>query len=264
MKSALKVRDTVIRRAVESEAAEIVRVIGEGFDRARQEMFIYGCSGAAAYIADHLALPHSMSDSTYTVAVEQGRIVAAAELRRFRDTLFLNYIAVAASTRSRGIAGELLGKAIRDVGTTFSVMMLDVFEDNAVARGWYERLGFEEEARTIWRVLDLHRPMTQPRFYVRGYPQAEAAQLRFGFSQFEVITLRNSYSVGRLGSEWFRITEPGGLQDSDLLGALQSIDPSRRLLALVPKHADTNALGSVAAVAIRMRTSLDDLLERLA
>ena len=258
---------TKIRPACPADADAIVAVIRDGFAPAFQAMMIYGCTGMSRFIHDHLVLPDRLRDTHYTVAEAGGHVVGAIEMRNVGPDLLLNYIAVDPAHRSGGLARRLLlAAAAASAAPHTEAIALDVLTSNDVARSWYERLGFSGGGRTVWwSIPQLQRPRVAETATVPGYPEAEAAHARFGFSQLNVSTPEGRYVVGRLGDQWFRLTSAPALADPDLLSALHRLAPQRALLALLPDTGGAPAGGTCRATTSRMRApwpALRALLER--
>ncbi|HEX8674256.1 MAG TPA: GNAT family N-acetyltransferase [Longimicrobium sp.] len=257
-----------VRPATADDAGAMVAVIREGFAPELLDAMIYGCAGMERFIRDELELPPDLCDRTYTVAERDGRVLGCVELRRLPGTLILNYIAVGAEMRSSGVARQLLLEAIVQAGgERYGSMVLDVFTDNEVARGWYQRLGFAAgDHAGWWSVPMLHAAPGAPHAVVNGFPQAQASQLRFGFSQLDVATPDGSYAVGRMGAKWFRLSQAAALRDDALLATLRLLDPARGLLLILPEGqlpADA-APGAVRLTeSVRMSIGIPELLGRL-
>ena len=261
-----------VRPATARDADAFVAVVRGGFEPAFAETTTYGCHGMAQFVRDQIALPASLCDSRYTVAVAGETVAGAVDLRADGRALVLNYIAVDSRFRSGGLARRLLAEAVEAFPQDgLDRMALDVLATNDAARRWYERLGFERESETQWWALAPHVAGQAPGggVVVHAYPQAQASQTRFGFSQFDVATLAGRHTVGRLGQDWFRLTDAGALTDPALPRVLGVLDPHRRLLVLLRSdHAGAAraALADAAlhAMTLRMQVPLADLRVRLA
>lgn len=256
-----------VRPALAADADALVAVVRDGFDATFQETMTFGCTGMAQFLRDQLAIPPALCDSRYTVAAVGEQVVGAVDLRAAGGALVLNYIAVAPGHRSGGLARRLLAEAVAAFPSAgLSEMVLDVLTTNEAARRWYERLGFEPESETAWwQVEQTATPPGDARATVHGYPQAQAAHARFGFSQVDVATPTARHAVGRLGANWFRLTEAAALDDAALLDSLRRLDPQRRLLVLLRDDpAGAPPGGTLRATTSRMRAPLATLRDRLA
>jgi hypothetical protein len=151
-----------------------------------------------------------------------------------------------------------------------------VFADNQVARRWYAGLGMHEVSASAWWAVDPAAVVgalgatRESDAVVTDHPAATAVHSAYGFSQFRVVTPRGSHTVGRIGTDWFRLTAPGALTDPDLLALLARLDPGRRLLVVAPHGGALEALPGTApgasplVVAVRLHGDLDDVRARLA
>lgn len=227
-----------LRRATIDDATAIVDIIRSGFAPALLDKFIFGCAGISRYVREQIIASDQDGDTRFTVAARGGTPIGCCELRRLRDRLFLNYIAVLPDARSAGLGRRLLHAGIeRTAGASHSSISLDVIEDNRVAVDWYRSLGFERSHATEWWELPIEASSVDTGACVTGLPQAAACQEAFGFSRVTVTTATGTWEVGLLGTHWFRITEPGALGDPSLLATLHRLDPARELLALLPEGA---------------------------
>ncbi len=253
-----------IRPAVVENADAIVSVMRDGFDSRLLELFIYGCDGIASFVAEEIAIQDRGGDSHFTVALVDGELVACVELKRFSRSLFLNYIAVRPAFRSQGLARQVLREAIGFAGMEGRrEMALDVLIHNTTPCEWYERLGFQTTGHTTWWTMPLTPGLADP-VLVRGYPQAEACQRTFGFSMLTITAAGREYSVGRLGTQWYRITDPAIMSVPGALTALSRLDASRRILLLTPDATTLiNPQAELAAQSRRMAVALDALQTRL-
>ena len=162
------------------DASGIVATILEGCAPHLRQLVLYGCSGAVRYVAAQISIQHAGGETHYTVARSQGRLLGLAEFRRLPQFLFLNNIAVRSEARGQRVATRLLREAILLAGQKHDrVVALDVFEDNALALGWYKRLGFSAQSTTTWYTSRLGPGEVSP-VVISGYAQAEACQEAFG------------------------------------------------------------------------------------
>jgi ribosomal protein S18 acetylase RimI-like enzyme len=215
------------------DAPAIAQVIAQAFPPSVCELTIYGCPGVARYVADSVRARSLSGDTLYTVARDAQGLAGCVEIRRLPRELCLNYIAVAAAGRARGLGRALFLAALEAPECQdYERLVLDVFEFNTVALNWYHRLGFAARHQTGWYVLPPLHPAVTSHHTLEGFAQAEAAHERFGFSQFRLVTAKGNYAVGRLGAAWFRVTQPGALADDDFLPALARVDAQRRVLFL--------------------------------
>jgi GNAT superfamily N-acetyltransferase len=222
-----------VRVATPADAPSIVAAIREGFTPEVVALTVYGCSGVEDYVAQVAALG-PLSSTIFLVAGTGSGVLGAAEFSRSGHTLVLSYISVREEARYQGLGGILLSGGVDEARATDASMSLDVFEDNTRAFDWYRSLGFVALGRRSWWSAKLPEwdGSHNSDVIVSGFPQAEASHRAFGFSEFSVRTGAQSWSVGRLGDTYFRLTDPAGLASSDLLAALGQMNPARRILCL--------------------------------
>jgi ribosomal protein S18 acetylase RimI-like enzyme len=233
----------LFRPAEPQDAEAIVTLVRGSFSPERLETTIYGSDGVGAFLRLRMALPSRLRDTRSLIAVAESAVTGFCELR-LADTVFLNYICVETETQGAGLGRKLLARALRSEPVGCERMTLDVFADNARARAWYTRLGFVDETTTDWLGASLGQIPAAEAGRVEGWPQAEASQRAFGFSEFVARTDLGKYTVGRLGTKWFRVPTPEAWADRDLLGTLRRIDAHRGLLA---------PMGAVARGALTLR-----------
>ena len=223
-----------IRFAEPKDAVQIADLFCSGFRPEVAQLLVYGCKGASEYIRMQLASGVPGAESVYFVAQTPNGIVGAAELRRRSNRLLLNYIAVHPSHRGQGVGAILFSAAVGMSGVSSGQIGLDVLHDNVRALQWYSRLGFV--TRTSAEFLECVPPCSadEDPAYASGLPQADLCQAQFGFSKFDLITGQGTFSVGRIGDTWFRLTDPAAVGSPAIFAALNLLDPKRRIFAIVP------------------------------
>lgn len=251
----MAVNSIKIRPAQITDAEEIVDVMQSSFEPRILRLTIYKCSGIAEYVRHQVTIGHSCCDTRHIVALVDDRIAGCIELRSAPgEVVFLNYIGVRARYRGNGIGKKLLQAAVSSLARSdCHEFRLDVLEDNHVATSWYERLGLEYGDTTEWWSVPINYRHNSPEALLVGYPQAEVCQKAFGFSQFTVFTTNGRHVVGRLGEDWFRLTDSVSLADSGLIAALARLDPNRHLLALIPEHRIQTVTRERAHLLVRLR-----------
>jgi ribosomal protein S18 acetylase RimI-like enzyme len=223
-----------IRFAEPTDAAQIASLFSTGFRPEFAQLLMYGCRGASEYIRMQLASAIPTAESAYFVAHTPDAIVGAAELRRQPDRLLLNYIAVHPSHRGQSVGAILFSAAVEMLGVSSGQIGLDVLHDNVRALHWYSRLGFATGTSTEFLELAPPSGADESLAYVSGLPQADLCQERFGFSKFNLITRKGTFSVGRIGDTWFRLTDLAAVGNPAIFAALKLLDPGRRIFAVVP------------------------------
>jgi ribosomal protein S18 acetylase RimI-like enzyme len=240
----------IIRRATLGDAHHIVAAVRAGFSDEKLGLFVYGCAGIQRYVECELRFPILSSAATYLIAEREATVSGCAVFRISREDLFLNYISVFPSQRGLGIGASLLAEGIYGAEDGVDRLALDVFEDNDSALRWYSQLGLAKTRRTVW--CEVSPPRIGAHFFtVTGWPQAEACHEAFAFSTLTITTASGVYCIGRLGSDWFRITTADAVSDSGVWSALSAIDSKRRVLALV----DEGAMGCLEKHRSRPLTS---------
>jgi GNAT superfamily N-acetyltransferase len=255
------------RRAVPQDADAIVSILRSGFSPEELDVTILACAGVSCYVERQIRAGELGDDCTFWLATDEcHRPVACVQLRTFEDELFLNYISVTSDNRATGLGSRLLKFALEMARDGQSALSLDVREDNDLARGWYERMGFAPVATSAyWDVAPSPVSSDKPGL-ISGYPQAMASHDAYGFSQLVVTTHRKSYSVGLLGDGWFRIADSDALQDPQAITALRRLSSSRRILALLPGSEPPCHSGEPPRLiqkTVRMSADIDTLMDYL-
>ena len=227
--------EPLVRPARPDDAGAIVAAVRAGFSPELHPLFVYGCAGAARFVADHVARPAGEAERRYTVVEAGGRVVGCTDVVLSADELFLSYVSLLPEARGRGVGSALLLEAVRTSEDGRTRMSLDVLEDNHPAIAWYDGLGFSPVSASEWWEVPLPGSGDDNRATVRGLEQADEVHARYGFSQVEVETTRGTTAVGRLGDGWYRLTRAAALEDDDLLAALARLDAGRRVLAVIPE-----------------------------
>ena len=223
-----------IRFAEPGDAAQIADLFSSGFPPNFTQLLIYGCRGASEYIRMQLTSGIPTVESAYFVAQAQGCIIGAAEIRRQSNMLLLNYIGVNPEYRGQRVGAILFSAAVGLLGVSTGEIGLDVLHENTRALQWYTRLGFA--TRTCADFIELAPPggTDEVPAYVSGLPQADLCQERFGFSNFNLSTRRETFSVGRIGDTWFRLNHLAAVGSPAVFATLNQLDPGRRIFAVVP------------------------------
>ena len=253
-----------VGRAQPSDARAIGELFAGSFDTDFIQLVPHGCFGAAEFIRMQITVPESVAESVYLVAREQKVVIGAAEMRRFSDGLFLNNIAVHPEHRGTGTGASLLAAGLALWDRKSGNVSLDSLEGNHRAENWYRRLGFVTKQCTEFAEVSPPRqtPVRSP--WLSGLPQAELAQQQFGFSSFTIHTPA-PVSVGRIGSSWFRLTDPEAVRDPAVFATLRSFDANRRFLAVMPAQVlPAEQRIRVLARLHRMEASIPPVLARLA
>lgn len=270
-----------IRLARPQEADTVAKLLRAAVPPAVRPLTIFGQHGLADWIRTTIRSSTSgaqsegvrFPNSTILVTTDEDTVCGAAEWRRDDSLLFLNAIAVSPSHRNRGRGRRLLHSGLLRFDNV-SHIALDVFEANVRAHDWYERLDFTRRATRNWLVSPLDvgpvdtttaPPSTAS---LQNASAADTQHERFGFSTLRFTVSPSSgpasqHEVGRLGSKYFRITNPSTLASPSIRTALLALNPSRSLLYLAsnppPPLLSPSTSGSdtveCKACSVRMRAS---------
>lgn len=255
----------IVRPAELSDVSPMATILRAGFPPTLVDRTILGCVGFHRYLADTVAIG-PRGGTLYVLVADAAAVLGVAEFRWSFDGILLNHIYVSPGRQGQGLGRMLLAEGIaRTIAWTGRAagecgICLDVFADNFPARRWYESIGFTTVGELAW----LQRPLeplgrTGRPWYLSGWPQAECAHAAYGFSEFELRTEIGRHRIGRLGTQWFRITDAAILSDATGLAALTELDPARRLLYFGPRVDDSPP----QAISLRMHAAALDVLNRL-
>jgi len=223
--------NAIIRRAAAADAEPVAALIRRSFRPADLALTIYGCHGIAEYLRRRFEA-HEDGSPEPMVAECDGAVAGFVELRSHDSGVFLNYIATDERVQGRGVGRLLLKQSLEDLraapGTRFT---LDVFGHNERAKSWYSRLGFERAGSAgFWRARVEPGFPGAARFEIVDLPQSDDCHETFGFSMLTLAESNDRFNVGRIGSSWFRITDPRLLRRPEVLGGLMALDRERELL----------------------------------
>jgi GNAT superfamily N-acetyltransferase len=247
------------------DASAITGCIRDGVRSEVLPLCIYGCPGIERFVFEQIAVQEFGGDTYYVRAAWNGRFAGCAQMRGVNGRLFLNYIAVLPEMRGRGIGPHLLRQSVllSPLKKT-DWIELDVLENNFGARRWYERLGFVYANSISWNALPLS-PGEEDSLELLDFPQAQACQERYGFSQFRVRSDSGEHSIGRLGNDWFRLADTCALHAPGLTALLHRLD-SRRKVLVVEKCGNSEpspGTDSRIAFSFRMEMPIELLVKNL-
>jgi GNAT superfamily N-acetyltransferase len=252
-----------VRCARPDEAATVVDIFRDAFPQWLIQRTVYGCGGVTTYVGATIH-ENALTTPTFLVAGTATAVLAAAEVDVTDDGVFLSYIGTRATARSQGLGSSLLRAAaeLSQPGGD-STMTLDVLHENTRAREWYGTIGFEVVGERGWWELELS-VASGPAASVSGLSQADICHRAFGFSEVTLHADGRSYRVGRLGTDWFRLTALAALENQKVIAALAALPPRRGILAIGGMDDPASSrLGTPAFRSQRLRAPLTKLRQQL-
>lgn len=224
--------DLTLELATLEDVDAIMGLFAECFPQQWRDLNIYGCEGAAAFLADSIRWQAHRGETAVLVA-RSDQVLGFMEVRRTPSAINVNNAATSPKARGLGLFRRLLAAAV-ELGeregyamTTLHRTLGDPLKD------FYHRTGYTVVFQMMWSACPLpDGPMTVDTVF-HGLPQADAIHARYGFSQFTLRTRLGLYDVGRLGTRWFRLRNPAIVRDEKALSALHNLDPERELLCFV-------------------------------
>lgn len=255
----------IVRPAELFDVSQMATILRAGFPPTLVDRTILGCDGFHCYLADTIAIG-PRGGTQYVLVADAAAVVGVAEFRWSFDGILLNHIYVSPDRQGQGLGRMLLAEGIaRTIACTGRAagecgICLDVFADNFPARRWYDSIGFATVGELVWKDIPLQpSDRTGRPWYVSNWAQAECAHAAYGFSEFELRTEIGRHRIGRLGAQWFRVTDTAILTDATALAALAELDPARRLLYFGPRVDDSPP----QAISLRMQAAASEVLNRL-
>lgn len=216
------------------QPADLPAVVGlhrASFPEDQVARSIYGGHGIATYLAERLAGSTREDDHVLTGAWVGAALAGYAHQRAVVGSWHLNQIAVSPAYQTMGIGRGLWKAFVRTARRRgYRCVSLHVDRDSPRVVSWYARRGLRA-THTVWSYE------TTPRGLVRNsglevrladWEEAERRQRAYGFSRFRLVSDDGRvWSIGRLGSRYFRTAEP---LPQIVEARLASLDPRRRLL----------------------------------
>jgi ribosomal protein S18 acetylase RimI-like enzyme len=251
--------DWTIAPATPADVPGMMALVEECFSPTWRSVMLYGAPGAGHYAADLIRRQDAGGDTAFLVARgTDGQVRGFVEVRRLAGSIHMNNMATGAAARGQGVYAALMAEGVR-LGRAegYTRASCDVFVDNPI-RTYLLKIGYRVSGALAWQAASLPGGPMPAGVYFAGLPQADAAHTQFGFSRVDVFTTRGAhYDVGRLGTRWFRVTDPSLVAESDVLVALHNLDPDRELLAIVPAAAALPAWLTGRALAVSERLACE-------
>jgi GNAT superfamily N-acetyltransferase len=254
------------RFAMITDAPAIASLMKAGTSPAIHRVTVIGSPLLAVHVARQI---QASGSDQYLVAIQAGEVVGMTAWGHSGDTLMLNHIFLRTDCRGVRVGAQLVLEGLRRCRKAGEQHVgVDVFAENPRAEAWYRTLGMRHQCEKIWLGLPLCTTSSDGfgDWQTEGLSVADHAQEEMGFSRFSLRTPRTTYTIGRLGSEWYRYGGFDILDDPSAVHALQTLDPSRRLLCI----GDANLVpaqwahhGQVVSRSTRLSASVDAMFATL-
>ncbi|MEH6992338.1 GNAT family N-acetyltransferase [Neobacillus drentensis] len=254
----MKIRVEPLKR---KDAHLIPKLIESGMDKDIFSLTIFSSNRYEAYLENLLTIPEENRRVKLYGAFVGDHLAGYTEWRIFENSLFLNNIYVFPEYQGLGIGKSLLEKHGNKLVVEYgkSNLTLDVFDNNAEAVRWYEKIGFVKQNSTNWYVGEqpaLTRDNLTYECYIENYPNAEVEQKAYDFSMFTCSTKNGVYQIGRIRNQFYRLTNPESLNNDDLLHFLYQFDPKRKLLLLTSDEFSSEFSFTLSCVSNRMKIEI--------
>ena len=129
---------------------EVCQLLATSYDLQISEFLIYRDKNYKEHLIRSLS---SSSDFVHIALSADGDLLGFAQVRILENTLFLNNIIIKQQFRGASLASGLLRFMINEAnidGRGIDSFALDVFEKNAGALKWYQRLGMQMRSTRFW------------------------------------------------------------------------------------------------------------------
>ncbi|PFO04944.1 hypothetical protein COJ85_10615 [Bacillus sp. AFS076308] len=239
----------------------IPKLIETGMDKDIFPLTIFSSNGYEAYLRKQLKISEKNRRAKFYAAFIDDELAGYSEWRYLENSLLLNNIYVSPEYRGVGIGKFLLVKHGAQLLAEYkkSIISLDVFENNTAAMSWYKKMGFVIEDTTSWYVGEqsfFPDTNSSNECFIENYPNAEAEHKLFGFSMLTCKTRNGVYQIGRIKSQFYRLTSTNSLHDYDLLHCLYQLDPTRKLLLLTSGEISSRIPFKIACKSSRMNLKI--------
>lgn len=250
----------IVRDMIEADAPLVSSLILLSFDTALRPFMTYTQHGVGAFLSVHTKYPEADPGRRLLVATDQSNphgVLGYAEFRIGEDNVgFLSYICVAESARGRGVASALVRSFIHERPQLLE-LQLDVFQDNAPALSFYQKLGFRRISSVTWVTRPM--PCSVGTARIQSLPTAVASLRTYGFCELEVINGTAPTKVGLIGQKVVRCFSVEAFDNDELLCGLRGHFPGAdTVLAILPAIAVTKVLSNYEIIqrSDRMKLSL--------
>ncbi len=189
----------------------------------------------------------------------------AISVRSIGGELVLDNANVHPSLRARLLGIRLMVEAIeaRLATAPSGFIASDVFAGRTALEKFHRSIGGIEQGQRGWWTNSLQGlSHKHPQGEVHGLAEADLQHDRWGFSSIGIQTSSGDYQVGRLPGPYFRLTDPAGVSDGELIRTLASLDPARELFLMGPLESPGQEWTRVAALR-RFRARSETLLSAL-
>ncbi|OES44984.1 GNAT family N-acetyltransferase [Domibacillus iocasae] len=215
---------------------------------------IFSSPGYTNFLTYQQSIPWPYNPTRLLGAYDEDALLGFIEIRIMSDRLFINNFCVQKEARGRRV-GEMLLQQTELLARSMNkkAVSLDCFLWNERAMDKYLKAGFHQVAHAHWFTSEnQYRSEKDPAlFLVEGYPNAEANQKEFGFSQFQIRTENGIFSVNRLKENYFRVT--ANEQNLNYFNILSRLDQNRSLFIISPdSEPEAGSLWKKVSSSVRM------------
>ncbi|WP_335870610.1 GNAT family N-acetyltransferase [Bacillus sp. 2205SS5-2] len=221
---------------------------------------IYSCHGYDEYIKKQLN-EESEEVRWFGVYHRTKGLIGCSEWRLLDDSLLLNNLFVHPEFRGLQIGTKLLFEQGVDLAVFHKKkrIILDVFDHNSVAKGWYQSIGFRVIKSKFWYQIPFPDVggSGEKTILMLNEEEAKRTHQKFGFSMLKWKTENGIASIGRIKHTLYRIVTPMGLEDLSLLYEMKRYDDNRQILLITEQTQPYDIL----CTNDRMEISVEELRE---
>ncbi len=208
----------------------IIILMRNEFPKFTLEKSIYGTSKINQYLK--LSIMEKYSNKKRIVCKSGNRIIGYIEGIYNKDKFHINYIVVDSEFRRKNIGKRLIENIIKNLNKSINKISINVYKHNLNALSWYLKLGFKiiNEKNIFEVTLDSTIENSYKDIFILNYPQFKIEYENFEFSYLKVQFKSEEFLIGILGSRYFRVNNVEILNNSKIIGFLNSIDANRKIL----------------------------------
>jgi ribosomal protein S18 acetylase RimI-like enzyme len=233
-----------IRPAIPGDAEAIYALMEEAFGKTYLSYTIYLAPQSVQYIRDLIR----QNDSHYFFALCQAnQLVGYYHAVRREADFFLNYIAVASNMQGRGW-GQVLLEHYAETGRVEGCtrLVLDVFDNNAIAQKWYLSRGYQVELFNYLTRLSMNAqnsvrspiPFT---YDMEQWNRALREEQERGFSKIKCSSGRMQLTVGLISGDVCKLIDYSVISFEDAVAAIIGMFGSHRRVLVVSSASEVSS-----------------------
>lgn len=216
--------------ATTNDINDIITLMKNEFPKFTLEKSIYGTNKINQYLK--LSITEKYSNKKRIVCKSRNRIIGYIEGICNKDKFHINYIAVDSEFRRKNIGKRLVENIIKSLDKGINKISIHVYKHNFNALNWYLKLGFKiiNEKNIFEITTDSTIENSCKDIFILNYPQFKIEYENFEFSYLKIQFKSEEFLIGVLGARYFRVNNVELLNNSKIIGFLNSIDSNRKII----------------------------------